>query len=357
MLLINNEAASQVLNMKQCIEVLEEAFKEEGWGSGANRTKSQMHLPTESKERWYRFSSMEGGLRRTGVAAIRIKSDILCWPTINGQKRNYYYCMEPERFCGLILLFKAQNGEPLALLNDGVIQHIRVGATTAVAGKFMARENATVVGILGSGGMAESHLRAYATIRRIRTAKVFSPNRLHRETFAKKMSEELGFEVLPVNTAEEAVKKSDIVAACSDAGSPILFGEWLEEGMHVSIVNHREPDEEVYRRLDRYVGYQSGLCLNYFTTPEDWRPPSLGGSGPEQERLIAASPKTKRFHLIDLLVKEISGRESEKEITFFKSEGTGIQFAAVSYLAYLRCKEKKLGQELPLDWFIQTIRN
>ena len=70
MLLINNEAASQVLNMKQCVEVLEEAFKEEGAGSGVNRTKSQMHLPTESEERWYRFSSMEGG-----TAACRRRRD------------------------------------------------------------------------------------------------------------------------------------------------------------------------------------------------------------------------------------------------------------------------------------------
>lgn len=357
MLLINNETASQVLEIDKCIEVIEKAFREEGLGSAANRTKSQMHLPTSSPERWYRFSSAEGGLRHSGVVAIRIKSDVLCWPESYGQQRNYYYCMEPERFCGLILLFKAENGEPLAIMNDGVIQHMRVGATAAVAAERMAREDASVVGLLGSGGMAESHLRAYAAVRSLKLAKVFSPNQEHREKFTVRMAQELGFEVIPTKTPHEAIRDSDIVATCTDTGTPILFGEWLEPGMHVTSVNHREIDAGIYGCLDRYVKYQSGLADNYFTTSESWRPPSLGGGGPEQERLLRSSVKLKQSILTDLLVKGIPGRESQTEINFFKSEGTGVQFAAVSDLAYRLCREQNLGQELPLDWFIQKIRN
>jgi len=128
MILIDNDSAKRVLGMADCIAALEDAYAEEAKGTAATRTKSQMHLPTSDSERWYRFSSTEGGLAHAGVVAIRIKSDVLSWPTRFGKVRAYNYCMEPDRFCGLVILFKADNGEPLAILNDGVIQHLRVGA-------------------------------------------------------------------------------------------------------------------------------------------------------------------------------------------------------------------------------------
>ena len=357
MLLIDNDTASQVLNMADCITALEDAYKEEAVGSAANRTKSQLHVHTSDADKWYRFSSAEGGLAGAGVVAIRIKSDVLCWPTLYGQVRSYNYCMEPDRFCGLILLFRTENGEPLAILNDGVIQHLRVGATAAIAAKRMAREDASVLGILGSGGMAESHLRAYAEVRPLRLAKIYSPNREHREELAKRMSREFSFEIVAVEGPEIAVQKSDIVASCTDTGEAVLFGEWLDHGMHVTTVNHREADKKVYRRLNRYVSYQSGHAINLFTTSEEHRPRTLGGAGPDHDRLVTSSANTKRFRFTDLLLGKAPGRESPAEINLFKSEGTGVQFAALGRLAHLRCQEKKLGQDLPLEWFIQKIRN
>ena len=292
-----------------------------------------------------------------GVVAIRIKSDVLSWPTMFGKVRAYNYCMEPDRFCGLILLFRAENGEPLAILNDGVIQHLRVGATAAIAAKRMAREDASVLGILGSGGMAEAHLRAYAEVRPLRLAKIYSPNRAHREDFARRMRRELSFEIQAVEKPEIAVQKSDIVASCTDTGEAVLFGDWLEAGMHITTVNHREADPQVYRRISRYIDYQSGHAINLFTTGEEHRPRTLGGAGVDHDRLVASSPAAKRLRFTDLVLGRSPGRELEGEINLFKSEGTGVQFAAMSRLAYLRCKEMRLGHELPLEWFIQKIRN
>src|SRR5262245_34279477 len=357
MLLIDNDTVTQVLDMADCITALEEAYKEEALGSATNRTKSQMHVHTDDPDKWYRFSSAEGGLAHAGVVAIRIKSDVLSWPTMFGKVRAYNYCMEPDRYCGLVLLFKTDNGEPLAILNDGVIQHLRVGATAAIAAKRMARQDATVLGILGSGGMAESHLRGYAAVRPLRLAKIYSPNRQHREDFATRMRTEFSFEIVAVDSPNAAVEKSDIVASCTDTGQAVLFGEWLEEGMHLTTVNHREADKEVYRRLNRYVSYQSGHALNLFTTSENRRPRTLGGAGPEHDRLVASSDDTKRFRFADLLLGKAPGRESPAEINLFKSEGTGVQFAALGRLAHLRCQEKNLGQQLPLEWFLQKIRN
>jgi ornithine cyclodeaminase/alanine dehydrogenase-like protein (mu-crystallin family) len=266
MLLIDNDTATQMLNMADCITALEEAYKEEANGTAVNRTKSQMHVHTDDPDKWYRFSSSEGGLAHAGVVAIRIKSDVLSWPTMFGKVRAYNYCMEPDRYCGLVLLFKTDNGEPLAILNDGVIQHLRVGATAAIAAKHMARPDASVLGILGSGGMAESHLQAYAEVRSLKLAKIYSPNREHRESLAERMQRELPFEILAVEKPELALGKSDIVASCTDAGEAVLFGDWLEDGMHVTIVNHREADEQVYRRISRYIDYQSSHAINLYTS-------------------------------------------------------------------------------------------
>ena len=356
MLLIDNDTATQVLDMADCITALEEAYKEEALGSATNRTKSQMHVHTDDPDKWYRFSSAEGGLAHAGVVAIRIKSDVLSWPTMFGKVRAYNYCMEPDRYCGLVLLFKTDNGEPLAILNDGVMQHLRVGATAAIAAKHMARQDAAVLGILGSGGMAESHLQAYAEVRSLKLAKIYSPNREHRESLAERMQRQLPFEILAVDKPELALEKSDSVASCTDAGESVLFGDWLEDGMHVTIVNHREADEQVYQRMNRYIDYQSGHATNLYTSGKEHRPRTIGGAGADHDRLVA-SARAQRFRFADLLLGKAPGRESQTEINLFKSEGTGVQFAALGQLAYLRCKENRLGCELPLEWFIQKIRN
>jgi len=357
MILIDNDSAKRVLGMADCIAALEDAYAEEVKGTAATRTKSQMHLPTSDSERWYRFSSTEGGLAHAGVVAIRIKSDVLSWPTRFGKVRAYNYCMEPDRFCGLVILFKADNGEPLAILNDGVIQHLRVGASAGIAAKYMARGDASVLGILGSGGMAESHLQAYSVVRRLRLAKIYSPNREHREGLVARMRRELPFDIVAVDSPHLAVKDSDIVASCTDAGDAILFGDWLQDGMHVTIVNHREADRQIYQRIHRYIDYQSGHAINLFATSDGRRPRTIGGAGADHDRLVASSPDAKRLRFADVLLGKAPGRESETEINLFKSEGTGVQFAALGRLAHERCKEAGLGLPLPLDWFLQQIRN
>ena len=355
MLLIDNDTQASP-HMADCIAALEEAYKEEAFGSATNRTKSQMHVHTNDPDKWYRFSSAEGGLAHAGVVAIRIKSDVLSWPTMFGKVRAYNYCMEPDRYCGLVLLFKTDNGEPLAILNDGVIQHLRVGATAAIAAKHMARQDASVLGILGSGGMAESHLQAYAEVRSLKLAKITVQTASTVKALRRGCSRELPFEILAVEKPELALGKSDIVASCTDAGEAVLFGDWLEDGMHVTIVNHREADEQVYRRISRYIDYQSGHAINLYTSGKERRPRTIGGAGADHDRLVASRTRA-TLSIRGFVTRQSAGARVRTEINLFKSEGTGVQFAALGRLAYLRCKEKGLGCELPLEWFIQRIRN
>src|SRR6476620_5798840 len=106
-----------------------------------------------------------------------MKSDIMYEREYAGTRVHERFCVQPGTYCGLIFLTSVETGEPLALLNDGVLQHMRVGADGAIGVKHMARKDARVVGMLGSGGMARSHMEAFRCVRDIRKLQVFSPTR------------------------------------------------------------------------------------------------------------------------------------------------------------------------------------
>ena len=180
---------------------------------------------------------MEGTSRRYGVFATRIKSDIAYWSTsAGGVKTQEKYCQRPGLFCGLILLFSTDNGEPLAIMNDGYLQHLRVGATAGIAAKYLSSADADTVGMIGSGGMAWTHALAFAEVRRLKRIQVYSPTQANRDAFAGKLAERLGIEAIPVASAEAAVKGAQIVSACTDATVPVIPGRFVDAGAFICTV-------------------------------------------------------------------------------------------------------------------------
>ena len=103
--------------------------------------------------------------------------------------------MRPGLYCGLILLTSVENAEPLAFINDGHLQHMRVGADGGIGVKYLANEDAEVVGMLGSGGMARTHMQAFTRVRKIEKLQVFSPTQENRERFGREMAEKYNIEV------------------------------------------------------------------------------------------------------------------------------------------------------------------
>ena len=265
--------------------------------------------------------------------------------------------MTPGRYCGLVLLFSAKDAEPLAIINDGYLQHMRVGATAGLAAKYMSRKDSSTLGIVGSGSMAKTHAMAYTEVRSLKRVKVYSPNREHRMDFAREIGKTLGVEVIPMEDPQSVVQGSDIVATCTDAVEPVLFGQWLEPGMHISIVQQNELAADAFHRIDRFVEYRTGICEQHYATPEEQRPPSLGGSSEEWHRQFDVVPPDRRHVLQALVMGKNQGREFDGEINLFNCEGTGVQFAAVSWKIYEQARARGLGRELPLDWFLQEIRD
>src|SRR5256884_8764191 len=198
-LILSNEDVEKLLTMRECIEVMEEAYVELAEGRGVSRTRSDCFTPTARADALYSLKSMDGVVPKLGVGAVRINSDIITWPKRgNNMRREKVPAAPNNRYVGLVLLFSVENGEPLAILPDGVMQRMRVGAANGIAIKHLARANANCIGLLGSGWQAGAQLMAACAVRGIETIRCFSPSPQNREAFAAAMRASLGVEVVPV---------------------------------------------------------------------------------------------------------------------------------------------------------------
>src|ERR1700688_1321585 len=192
-LILSNADIDAVLSMKDCIDVLEDAYRELAHGRGVSRTRSDSFSETTRPDALYSLKSMDGIVPKLGVGAVRINSDIITWPKKgNNLRREKVPAAPGNRYVGLVLLFSTENGEPLAIFPDGVMQRIRVGAANGLGVKYLARKDAKSVGILGSGWQAGAQLMAVCAVRDIEAIRCFSPNRDHCAAFAREMSDVLG---------------------------------------------------------------------------------------------------------------------------------------------------------------------
>jgi ornithine cyclodeaminase/alanine dehydrogenase-like protein (mu-crystallin family) len=130
-------------------------------------------------------------------------------------------------------LFGIENGELRAVMHDGYVNQMVIGATGALGVKYLSPDDAHSVGIIGSGWQAQGQLKAVATVRDITDVKVFSLTEANREAFARTMSGKIGAKVIPVSSYEEAVRGSDIVITATSSYDPFLHGDWLEPGQHI----------------------------------------------------------------------------------------------------------------------------
>lgn len=366
MLFIHNDIVKSVLSMKDCIEIQEEAFKAMETGGAIHRPRIDLYTPTERTDGYYRWGTMEGWY--DGILAIRMKSDVTIWPrTDDGAWTEEKYCMAPGTFCGLIMLFSSRNGEPLAMINDGVLQHMRVGAGAGIGVKYLAREDATTVGMLGSGGMARTYLEAFCAVRPIKSCKVHSPTKTNRETYAREMSEKLGIEVIPVDSGREAARGVDILSSATDSMLPTFEPGWIEPGMHVTNIRRNEVSPEAEARFD--VKIRQGV--NGLKMTEAGRIEAELGVSPgvwvagNQEELKRLPLRTTGIEygrnypdFRDLVNGRAKGRTSPQQVTFYLNLGNqGLQFAAVGGLVYKKVLDLDVGRKLPTDWFVQDIRD
>jgi alanine dehydrogenase len=208
----------------------------------------------------------------------------------------------------VIVMFKPETGEPLAVMDGRLITEMRTAAASAVATQRLARANAAVLGILGSGVQAKSHLAALRHVHSFKEVRVWSPR--HAQAFAERHG------VKAVATAADAVRGADVVVVATSATTPVLQGRWLSPGTHVNAVGATRPD---WRELDDDLVTTARVFV-------DSREAALRESG---DVIAARSEVTE----IGAVVAGVApGRRNEREMTLFKSVGVAVEDVAAAAL-------------------------
>jgi len=353
-LIFSNDDIDRLLTMPEYIDVLEDAYRELEEGRGVVRARTDSLAPTINSDAVYGLKSADGIAPKFRTSAVRINSDIITCPEINGQPRRVKVPAAPDnRWVGLVLLFSTDNGEPLAIFPDGVMQRMRVGATSGLGIKFMARENAETVGMIGSGWQAGAQLLAVTSVRNIKSVKVFSPSQENCVAFCDEWSGKVEATLIPVATAEEAMSEVDIALCSSSSLDYIYYKEWLTPGLHLTSIKLPEIHPDAALAADRLVIHNL----------EDKQPILSAAGTPSLEKVRGTHGEVKTSiqfdklpSLFDLISGKIVGRENDAEITcFLNNTGTGYQFAACGAVAVAKAKELGIGNEVPTDWFTEDV--
>jgi len=347
--LIDNEIAKRVLDRREAIDSIENAFRQLGSGDATFLSRTDIVSPTTLGD-YFAWGSMTGAMIDPPRLALRFKSDVIRYIDRGGYFSEEKFNGVPGKFMGVILLFDTRDGSLLSIMNDGVIQHERAGATAAVACKYLSNKESSILGIIGSGGMAQSYARNILEVRGIEEIKVYSPTEINRKSFAEKMSEELNIEVNAMDNPGDVAKGSDIVATCTASQTPVFSREWIEPGMTIIDVRSTEIDNQTIKNVDR----------RFSTTNQNHKAKMIGGEKAEKyqsKRGKRGFVETDYPTLSEIICKNEIGRKDKNETIYYHNRSAGIQFVAVGNLVYERAKEQGLGEEIPSEWFQQSIRN
>jgi ornithine cyclodeaminase/alanine dehydrogenase-like protein (mu-crystallin family) len=348
-LVLSNENVAQVLTVEICMEALEEAYKEQAEGRAVNQLRYDTNMPLPQRperEARYEFKTMVGILPKSGVAALRMSSTLNHRPIRYGVERAERLYLAPGAgTVGLIQLYSVETGEPLAFMPDGVIQGMRVGASFGLAAKYLARQDASVMGLVGSGWQARFQVAATRLARRLSLVKVYSPTPGHKERFAHEVGEECRVRIQPVGSIQEAAQGVDILVAATNARAPLITADMVRPGMHVAAVQN-EISPDAFAKADVLVSHTERNYLIY-----------SGGKGQYGELIShERKPGGEKVLLLDQVIGgKVAGRTRDNEITMFFGHGLGLQFAAVAAKVYEIAKKRGLGHEIPTGWFTQTL--
>jgi len=365
MLILSNEEIESFLSIKTCIDALERAYRSWHQGKAINRPRTDLVLPSPNESGVYAFKSMEAGLTDPPIVAMRINSDIIRWRQQGGRVLKTKVPAAPgDKYVGLVMLFSTENGEPLAIFPDGVVQRMRVASSSAIAARHLAREDASTLALFGSGWQAGSHLPAMCAVRNIKRVNVYSPTQANREAFVKEMQQKVTAEVRSVENPEDAVRDADIIATTTNSLSRVVNPDWVKPGMHVTCVRVPELGDETIRKVDRLIIHSHKHAPeNYVAGFGDDGIPAHDaidiikrGRGKANDSLVEHPFWLAAPELRELVAGSVPGRSTADEITcFLNNLGIGLQFAAVGAAVFTEAKAKGVGREIPTDWFLESV--
>lgn len=226
---------------------------------------------------------------------------------------------------GIYLLFDAHKGQPLAVMDARIITARRTAAASALASQFLSREDASTLLMIGTGVLAPNLIEAHASVRPVEKVIIWGRNLAKAEKLAGEFSDR-SFEVLLVDEIGKAIADADIVSCATLSDEPLVQGRYLREGTHVDLLgafrpDMREADDDVIKRSTLFVDSRE-------STPEETGDLVI----PIKNGIL--KKEDIRGDLFELCRGEMRGRESEKEITCFKSAGHALEDLVAARLVY-----------------------
>lgn len=325
MLLLREDDVRAVLTMPATIEVLEAAFRAQGEGRTRNVPRSRIVIP-EGRGVLHMLSAYvpgePGHAEREGAGVFGFKA--------------YSASSGGVRFS--INLYSGEDGRLLALIEADWLGQMRTGAATGLATRYLAREDATSAGVIGSGAQARAQVMALAAVRRLERVAVYGRDPQRRGAFCDGMAALTGVAMVPVESAEAAVDGAQVIVTATTAREPVLNGAWLQPGAHVNAMgsnwqNRREVDDEAVER-------SAVVAVD-----------SLEQARIEAGDLLIPAAAghfdfTRAVELGAIVAGRGRGRESADAITLFKSLGVALEDVAVAGYVYALARERGLGEEI-----------
>lgn len=314
-ILLKEADVENLVTMDTAIEAVEEAFRLQG--------EHKVHYPARQRclLNQAMLHVMSASLPTIGYAGLK------SYTSTSGKIRFH------------VMLYD-KDGILVAMMQAEKLGQMRTGAATAVATKYMSRQNSSQLGIIGTGWQARAQVMAACAVRPIRTVAAYSRDPENRSRFCGEMAEATGISFIAVDTPEEAVKDKDIIITATNSREPVLKGEWLAEGMHINavgsnILSRRELDAAAVGKCDCVI--------------VDCKEQAMLESGD-----LARAAEEKAFYwedareLGDVIKGEYPGREDAKEITLFESQGIALEDVALAARIYEKAEEEGIGEQIVL---------
>lgn len=315
-LYLTEDDVSQVMTMKDTIEALEIGFSDQASGLAVNKPRERLRVPMGSMQ-----------IMSASVPSLNVVGFKAYTATRGG-----------VRF--LVYIHSAENGQLLAVIEGSRLGQLRTGAASGIATKHLAKNNAGVVGIYGTGYQAQGQVEAICSVIPVKRVQVYGRDQERREDFCRQMTELIGVEIVPASEPESVAKGADIIVTITTSREPVLKGEWVEPGMHINAAGannllRREIDDNVVRKCTLltadFVEQAKMECADLL------QPVERGIINWEQVRELGP-----------IVAGLMPGRRSDNDVTLFESHGIAIWDVASAARCYELAKAKGLGREMPM---------
>lgn len=316
-LLLTEGDVKKILTMPLALDAVEQSFRRLADGSVLIQPRRRLNIPGKSYLHY-----MAAGDSVSGYMGMKI----------------YTTSRHGLRF--LIPLFEAQSGDLLALIEGDYLGQIRTGAASGVATKFLARQEARTVGIVGTGSQARTQLEAVTLVRQIESIRAYGRDEQRRQDFAREMTSRLRIRVDPVESAEQAVRDADIVITATTSTHPVVHGAWLRLATHLNAIGANFPQK---RELDDEAIARCNLIV------VDSREQAKMEAGDLIDARAHDASWWDRVHeLSEIVAGKVPTRTSEGQITLFKSSGIASEDIAVAGPIYEIARQRQIGKEIDM---------